>query len=356
MIFQPNNHSQWKIQYRQADQEKVEEAQRIIELFYDLKMDKILTVEQVDEAEVNSNNFKITTDNGIYLLRRYIGVKDVKTIESTLKIIEELSEKGVKVPQLVVSKNKQLFVVAGDNPYALFQFLPADHYKGTRAEIESAGREIGKLDKALAELPITSKQQRKLSFSTKIKELRSYDLLVWQKIFQEARHQQKNNPKDQFHAEFLAKENFILKAVSDIVKYKSSDVAWGVVHFDLHPHNLLANGKEVIAIIDFDSLHYLEKMRTLAFALHRMVRQYIVFNNLTDYKQAVSEAKDIFFNSYQNYCHIDEKELAMTNYFIQDEALSRLTYAMKDNYFNNNQSWHQDLYKQTNHIAEAIYF
>lgn len=356
MIFQPNNHSQWKIQYRLVDRGKAEDVKHIIDFFYDLKVENILNVEQVDETEINSNNFKIATDKGIYLLRRYIGVKDVKTIKETLKIIKKLSQKGVRTPQLVLSKNKQLFVGTDANPYTLFKFLDADHYRGTREEIESAGTEIGKLDKALAGLSITEEQQKRLSFGAKDKELRSYNPGVWKKIFQEARDQQKNNSKDQFHSELLAKEDFITKTVQDVVKQKPRNVSWGIVHFDIHPHNLLANGKEVVAIIDFDSLRYLEKMRALAFALHRIVRQYVIFNNLTDYSQAVSEANKIFLDAYCNVCEIDKKELATFAYFIKDEALSRLTFAMKDSYFNNNLKWRQDLFKQTSHIAEAVYF
>ena len=40
----------------------------------------------------------------------------------------------------------------------------------------------------------------------------------------------------------------------------------------------------------------------------------------------------------------------------KDEYLARLTYAMKDQYFNNNPAWRQDLAKQTSNIAEAEYF
>ncbi len=323
---------------------------------YGIEPQNILTIEQVDEAEINSNNFKITTNKNTYLLRRYMGVRNQAAIGETLKLMEKLSIKGVNVPHLVPSQSKQLFVIDENNPYALFIFLNADHYRGTRQEIESAGREIGKLDKALACLPITGKQRKKLSLLKKVRELRSYNLSIWKKIFQEARHQQKNNPKDQFHADLLVKEDFILKDVRNVIKQKPRSTAWGIVHFDLHPHNLLANGKKIAAIIDFDSLHYLEKTRSLAFALHRMARQYIIFNNLTDYSKVAAEAKNIFLNAYQDICPIDKKELATIPYFIRDEALSRLTHAMKDNYFNNNPAWRQDLFKQTAHMAEAVYF
>jgi Ser/Thr protein kinase RdoA (MazF antagonist) len=356
MIFQPNNHSQWNIKYKPVSSETAENIRRIAGSYYDIKTEEILNIEQVDEAEINSNNFKITIGKGAYLLRRYVGVRDENAIEETLKLTEEFAGEGVKVPRLKLSRDKKLFVTSDNNLYALFMFIKADHYRGTREEIESAGREIGKLDKVLSGLSVTNKRKDKLSFPAKTKELRLYNIDVWKKIFQEARNQQKNSSADQFHAELLAKEDFILKIVGDMVKNKPLSISWSVVHFDLHPHNLLANGKEVVAIIDFDSLRYLEKMRALAFALHRMVRQYIIFNDLTDYPKAVTAAKKIFLDAYQSVCKIDEKELETAAYFIKDEALSRLTYAMKDNYFNNNPSWRQDLDKQTANLAEAIYF
>ena len=33
---------------------------------------------------------------------------------------------------------------------------------------------------------------------------------------------------------------------------------------DLHPHNFLADGTRIVAILDFDSLRYVERMRALA--------------------------------------------------------------------------------------------
>ena len=63
-----------------------------------------------------------------------------------------------------------------------------------------------------------------------------------------------------------------------------------------------------------------------------------------------------FLDAYSGTTALSDEELKSIPYFIRNEALSRLSYAMKDYYFNNNPAWKGDLDKQTATIAEAKYF
>jgi len=354
-IFQPNNHSQWRIAYKSITPEVSDRVKKILLEQYDL--DRVAKVEQVAEVEVNSNNFKVTVSDGkCFLLRRYITNSDGKMAERTLDIIERLAGQGVRVPQVVKTVGGGKVAVVAGEPHALFAFVEADHYRGTGEELVSAGREIAHLDKALADLPPTHDWEAELSLPEKTKELRSYDLEIWQEIFRKAEERATSESVDQFHAELLNQKDFILQSVKETLVAKPSKTSFGVVHFDLHPHNLLADGKEILTILDLDSLRYLERARALAFAFHRMVRQYVIFNQRTDYAPATAEAKNIFINEYLNFHNLDKTEISSISYFIRDEALCRLTYAMKDQYFNNNPAWRQDLPKQTASLAEAAYF
>jgi Ser/Thr protein kinase RdoA (MazF antagonist) len=128
------------------------------------------------------------------------------------------------------------------------------------------------------------------------------------------------------------------------------------VHFDLHPHNLLADGEHLLAIIDLDSLRVFERMRAVAFALHRIVRQHIVFTQPEDIRAAAAEATRVFLDAYRTHMPLTNKDIHAIPYFIRTEALARLSYAMKDNYLHKNQTWKQDLEKQVSHILEAGYF
>ena len=351
-VFQPNNHSKWLIEYKEVGGPKFFELKEILKNFYGL--DDVLKIEQVLEVEVNSNNFKITLGNGKkFLLRKHIANKDKNIVDRTFNIVEYLKSKNVKTPKII--KNiKGETIIGEDEIYTLFEFLEANHYRGTLAELKSAGLEIGRLDQALADLPDNFDFKKELSLPEKVEEMRSYSLDIWQQIFNKAREKSSLYPQDPFHKEFLEKEEFIIQTVKENTRRSGSDV-FGVVHFDLHPHNLLADGKEIVSIIDFDSLRFLEKMRALSFAIHRMVRQYIIYNNLSDYSKFAKEAKNIFLESYKKVCDIEESKLEDISYFVKDEALCRLTFAMKDEYFNDNSAWRQDLHKQLSNIKEADY-
>lgn len=353
-VFQPNNHSQWRIGYKPVTDDQATKLKELLSKNYALG--SILSIEQVNETEVNSNNFKIATTRGNFLLRRFLATKDQKIILRTLDLIKSLAGEGVRVPQVANSITGEPLVILNDEFYCLFVFTEASHYQGSKLELESAGTQVGLLDQALSHLSTDPKWQQELSLPDQVKELRRYDLTIWQELFTKARARAEANPDDKFDQDFIASESIIMEAVEKTLKAKPTESAWGVVHFDLHPHNFLANGHEIVAIIDLDSLRYLERARALAFALHRLIRQYIIFNNLNDYPKAVTEGRKLFFDAYKKVNQIDDQELAPLAYFIRDEALSRLTYAMKDLYFNNNPAWKQDLVKQLTNLAEATYF
>jgi Ser/Thr protein kinase RdoA (MazF antagonist) len=150
--------------------------------------------------------------------------------------------------------------------------------------------------------------------------------------------------------------DLILDAVEQTPSLQYENVAKKLVHFDLHPHNILTDGETLLAIIDFDSLRALEPMRAVAFALHRVVRQHIVFMQPSDISAAVKSAQTVFLDAYQKEKLLSRDEIDSIPYFIRSEAIARLSHAMKDYYINNNSSWKENLEKQTAAILEAKYF
>ena len=90
--------------------------------------------------------------------------------------------------------------------------------------------------------------------------------------------------------------------------------------------------------------------------MHRLVRQHVVLSNPNNIMSAVKNAQKIFLKAYQQSNTLTPEELHAATYFLRHEALSRLSYSMKDFYYNGNGAWKGDLEKQTATIAEASYF
>lgn len=358
-LFQPNNHSKWKIDYKAVTKENLDLLRKVFLSYYSSFADDVEKIEQVAEAEVNSNNFKISVLKGgksaNFLLRRYPESRNIDSIAGAHKVLRYLKENGLKGPEIILSDKGEEIVAGAPYHYTLFKFLEADHFRGALEEIESAGVEIGKMDFLLNSLPGKEEIKKMIAFPEKVLDLRKFSTEIWVDLFKEA-EKHYGNTDDEFYKKFLSLKDFILEAVAKTPPGKYDDLPKQIIHFDLHPHNLLTDGKELVAIIDFDSLRYFESMRGAAFALHRLVRQHVVFSKPQDIKKAVSRAKEIFLSAYQKFNPLTEGELGSVAYFLRHEALSRLSYAMKDFYLNSNDSWKGDLDKQTATIAEAEYF
>ncbi|MBI4138610.1 phosphotransferase [Candidatus Uhrbacteria bacterium] len=358
-LFQPNNHSTWKISYRPVSPEEFSRLSDVFLRLYPDLAERILTIEQVSEIEINSNNFKLRVtkagSEADYLLRRYPETRNIDAVREAHEAMEFLRANGLNVPEIVLAASGEVLVADDGVQYSVFRFIEADHYRGTLEELQSAAREFGKLDTLLTRLPNLDRLRELTEFPERVLELRMFSLEVWEKIFFAAAVQAEEHPEDDFHTKFLSFKEFILDAVHRTTP-GSHEVPVQMIHFDLHPHNLLTDGVSLVAILDFDSLRYLERMRGVAFAMHRLVRQHVVFTRSDDFPGTVSRARELFLSAYQEHCPLTPEEVNSAAYFLRSEALSRLSYAMKDLYFNGNPAWKGDLEKQTATIAESALF
>ncbi len=355
--FAANNHSAWEIKYRPVEAKRIEELLSILKGYYVSYADTVEQIEQVDEAEVNSNNFKITgTKKGepvTYLLRRVPATRTRNDIERTLVLVRLLAERGVAVPKLLKTDVGDALVTQVDSWYFLFVFIESNHYRGTLAEVADAGRLIGTLDRELAHITPDYVHDPTFAFSEAYKKVREFSVPIWEDIFSKATlHAARES--DSFGRQLLARREEIMASVRDLEAAPAAKCQ--LMHFDLHPHNLLADGTRIMVILDFDSVRYVEKMRAVAFALHRLVRQHVVYTRPPNIAPALALAKTAFIKGYRSQNDLSDAELSVVSYFIKHESLSRLSGAMKEYASTGATAWEQDLAKQLNNIAEAAYF
>lgn len=353
-LFCPNNHSKWIVEYRPINTDLRAELKCVIDNYYSqlFDFDSIRNIEQVDEVEVNSNNFRITVEkNGYwnrYLLRRFPVNRVTNNILATYEIAEYLKSGGLKVPTVILSKNNEKLVWQNGVAWSLFEFLSDTHYRGTVDELKSAGREIGKLNRLLDIIPNKEQIRTLVVFPENYTDARKYSEEIWFDIFDKA-----NDKKDEFSEKLLSMKPLIMGYVNQNVSDLYAHLPKQLVHFDLHPHNLLADGEKIVAILDFDSVRYLEKIRTVAFAVHRLVRQCILFNHLP--MAEVRKLSDIFIGEYLREDTLTQEEIVSIPHFIRNEALCRFSYVTK-NVYRNGSKWECDFNKQILSLAESVYF
>jgi Ser/Thr protein kinase RdoA (MazF antagonist) len=359
-IFQPNNHSKWQISYRPVTTLLKGAIEAIFIKHYAKQGDSVISVEQVDETEINSNNFKVTflrdRKEECILIRRYAHKRDHAMLEASALVLGFLREKGMRVPEIIRSRSGNTFETDDNYTYAAFHFLHGHHYRGTLSEVADIAREFARLQNAFDDLPNKEELLRDLVFPPEVHELRRYSSDIWKELICKAKDKNSLRNDPVFDERLCEFSDLILDAVEQTPSLQYENVAKKLVHFDLHPHNILTDGETLLAIIDFDSLRALEPMRAVAFALHRVIRQHIVFTQPSDISAAVKSAQTVFLDAYQKEKLLSRDEIDSIPYFIRSEAIARLSHAMKDYYINNNSSWKENLEKQTAAILEAKYF
>lgn len=229
-------------------------------------------------AEVHSRNYKVLTEDGkTFLLRACLSYQSQQHLTAVLELIRELDELGVGVIPCITSPNGSSTVTVNEELWTAFPFFEAEHYlRGDPPEIYLAAREIGRLHtafevvgKKLMQPEIT---QHFIDNQGVIPPARLY-LDEFIEILELVRSSRLHEP---FKACIFETVPVIKDSISvrdGIFNEQSSDRELiQLTHNDLHPHNILVRGEEIV-ILDFDSVRFASLYADTGFAMHRLVRQ-----------------------------------------------------------------------------------
>ena len=136
---------------------------------------------------------------------------------------------------------------------------------------------------------------------------------------------------------------------------KFSSVPIQVIHRDLHPHNLLfdPNNHQLLAFLDLDALLISQRIRGIAFAMHRLARTY---GDYTERKQGLgSDIRDrlqLFLDFYLNSGgELTQDELELIPYVLLDHTLYAITQIFL-HASEGSKEWPKDLRKQIELLKE----
>jgi Ser/Thr protein kinase RdoA (MazF antagonist) len=224
--------------------------------------------EQSQGLEINSNNLRITTSAGRFLLKRWSSGADASATERTLEVMEFLGAKALPVP-VPLRLNGGLQVEHEGRRWSLFPFIEGRWFTGDSREAEAAADISGRVSLALGELPprlrpragpahLTDGDDEVLARMEGERERwdhmlgSEYAALLascWSDVMQEWRRLRRDPP----HAGPIQ-----------------------AAHFDLHPHNLLLDGNRVAAVLDFEACGMMPLGYAIAFAGLKQGRQAVV--------------------------------------------------------------------------------
>lgn len=315
-IFKPNNHSRYEIKWKSITAGIENDLKKLIADNYGFEIAG--AIQEVDEWERMSNNFRVKVSrNGTaaeVIFRKHIQLQDENSIRLLDQVLDFLLGQGMKVPVVVLTKNKEKYFKSGGNFYQLYEFIPGDHFRGTTDELRVFAQSLAQLHKVFLTLPFKGQIEEKHNV------LPAWDTAGWQKILSVAK-----NKTGKFEAIINEQTPLILGAIDAVTK--NAQVLAGarvqVIRGDLHPHDTLYANGGLNAIIDFEGVRVGELVREVGNACHRFVRQFVVFQN-HDWQRALPEGIKIFLSAYQSVNQLSDQEIKLIPIFIQDELLRKL--------------------------------
>jgi len=298
---------------------------------------------QVGAFEINSSNFKISVHKKKFLLKRWDQAAQLEKVENQLALLMLLKAKNVPVPEPVLSQKRKNFSLINNRIWVLFEFLEGEYFKGTKSQVISAAKSIGRLSSELKSLPlnliISNGPQQLLPADREILRLYSQKKPMWEEIL---------------GAEYalLLGQNF--DHIVENWDQSAIEKAFGgkpqVIHYDLHPHNILMSESDVVGILDFDACSVLAPGVALGFSVMKLVRQAVVFNGL---KTTAAELGNLFISELIKEDSQIETFAQSFNSLAKSEVLRRIVLILKLNLEKSDKRWNHVLPVQIGHLYEC---
>jgi hypothetical protein len=260
-----------------------------------------------------------------------------------------LFEAGVPVPIPVKSDNGSYLCPLGDSLWmSVMSFVEGHYFAGASSSVGPVGSAIGKLHASLNESPVRLRPERSLPYFSQL-EIDCFNQVI----------HNTGNALSHFSVEHQGLLNthhdFLERVWNQVLGYQQDHAQseHGLVHIDLHPHNVLMNGDTLVAFLDFDSVMRGPYKMMLGFSGFKLLRQVVCAAGGTmarDQRRAL--VRDYLSNVYSAFPEVrsEPKEIALFSY---TELCRRMGLIFKLDLAQNNTDWNHVLGIQINGLLEA---
>jgi hypothetical protein len=299
--------------------------------------------EQSDALGINSNNFRLSTAEGDFVLKRWSHQAVTQDVRQTLATMDWLASQQLPVPAPVKLQQDSFILSTDSSAWSLFPFVEGAYFSGAGDELHAAAEVTGRLMETLSQLPSTCVPNRGPSQLTvadgellaRVKDVsRTWDALFGRE-----------------HADLLASLwSFLMAEWESLNSTKLTGGRIQAAHFDLHPHNLLVHDSEVVAVLDFEACKVMPVGFALGFAALKQCRQAMtLLPPSTDPAWVGSLYADHLMHTYPGardlISHLGDLTVA--------EVLRRICIILRLNLENADRKWNKVLAVQLGHLGEA---
>lgn len=303
----------------------------IIEEIYP-KIGIICSINQLEHTNVNSETYKIITNKGKFVFH-HNNFDKKRRIEKMCEILNKVSTNYSKIVQPIKTKEGDF---SKNNCY-LTKYEEGKKFSGSKKEFFNLAKNLSKLHKKFNENDFNylfrpNQQNYKLLNLNEI-------LIIEQKLLK---------IKDFTKNENIVKQNLkIIKIeieqnllfTNKIISQKQ------LIHFDLHPENLLFKNGDVKLFLDFNSMRMSYPMEDIIFSSFRFACK------ISQNPKVIRELIISFFTKYSNRkIFYNKSEL---NFLLIRCILYRICFILRKYFFQFSTLWISDLQSQLNYLKLA---
>lgn len=336
------NHGTTSISYENIIGEPLSTLKRLLQKGWGIIPKKI---SQVVEKIFYSNNFKVETDEGTFLLKKSKNSPQTQPlVDAATRFCEN---QGIPVTHIQNASDSNTFIVYDNQVYRLDKFIEGEHFDGSRRELIEVASQLPRFFHILSKLPIQLQENMKEDNRTLIHH--DWDQLEALLTDQEAL--KSNYSVHDEEIKLIRHFSQLISSMSERLKSLPIDI----IHRDLHPHNLLFNKKNhiLLAFLDLDALLISQRIRGIAFAMHRLAR---TFGQNTEKKQDLGsdlrERMELFLNTYlDSGGELTDEEINLIPYVLLDHTLYAIAQILLHT-SEGSKEWPKDLGKQIEMLRE----
>src|SRR3989344_5651176 len=152
-LFQPNNHSNWIMEYVNVEPEVSSRVYRLVNTHYHLSARHVLSIQQFKGTEISSHNYKVKIKNQEgnigYILIRSHKEFDSEFVKGVIGACDYLSIRRCSVPEVIPNDSGRCITNFEGERYTAYKFIEGTHYQGNIGELISVASKLAQLDQHL---------------------------------------------------------------------------------------------------------------------------------------------------------------------------------------------------------------
>lgn len=344
MIFEPDLFSKKTPVWNRINNKKINFFLDLAKHIPKTYISELSTVYYSGSFEINSSNYKIECRDGkSILLKKWPSETKEINVDKIQRLTNWLIDKNIPVSLSGVFVDDSFVLHYEGALWSFNLFSNGNYFSGLNNELQSVAKVTGKLARVLIDLPadlVPKKGPVHLS--------KDDDFIMDKMVLERANW---NNIFGKENSSLLNLHwDYVYRTWKNLYK---NDLKSGIIapcHFDMHPHNLIVNDGEVVAVLDFDSCKKIPLGYSLAFNALKQCRQYISLNKeKTPYK----EVADIYLSNLKSEIPIEEVSGYDFLSLSKVEVLRRICLIFRINLLNNNSDWNHVLPIQLAHLYES---